>query len=48
MTSKTGSRKMKTMKKMKTSKLKTYIYTFHEYNSHGQEVEILDAIPGVD
>lgn len=37
MTSKTGSRKTKTMKKTKTSKLKTYVYVSLEYNSHSQE-----------
>lgn len=37
MTSKTGSRKTKTTKKTKTSKLKTYVYVSLEYNSNSQE-----------
>lgn len=37
MTLKTGSPKMKTTKKTKTSKLKTYVYVRLEYNSNGQE-----------
>jgi hypothetical protein len=40
MTSKTGSRKMKTTKKTKTNKLKTYVYVYCEYNSHSQEGEV--------
>lgn len=41
MTSKTGSRKTKTTKKTKTSKLKTYVYVSLEYNSNSQEGYII-------